>query len=332
MSHPNSRVSMIIPTFNEVLNLPILIKEIEGLRATLLQKSGLELEVIFVDNNSLDGSSKLFRELANQSDWIKIVRHKYNRGLQQSIRTGIVHSSGGAVLVYQSDMQDPLELIPLLFDHWRSGAKYVATKIIKRNSGLVDGLVRSLGYLILRFFSRVKLISNSTDFWLIDAELGKSVLLSTNIRTFFRMDLLEICMPDIVIPYERSKRSNGYSNFNFALKYEFFLDALLSDIRKYLTNVVLLITLSIFALISSVVLKLSVFNTSSYFQQLNQVSVYLFSTLLALSVLSIMFLNLEMTQRIYKQPFRDFSHYDIHYLPANGESTCKELTCYSYLN
>ena len=323
---------MIIPTFNEVLNLPILIRELEDLKVTLLQKSGLELEIVFVDNNSLDGSSKLFRELANQSDWIKIIRHKYNRGLQQSIRTGIVHSTGDAVLVYQSDMQDPLELIPLLFEHWQSGAKYVATKIIKRNSGLVDGLVRSLGYLILRFFSRVKTISNSTDFWLIDAELGRSVLLSTNLRTFFRMDLLEICMPDIVIPYERKKRSKGNSNFNFDLKYEFFLDALLSDIRKYLANMALLVTLSVLALFTSIVLKLSVLNTSSYFQQVNQVSVYLFTTLLVLSVLSIMFLNLEMTQRIYKQPFRDFLNYDSHYLQANNESTCKELSCYSYLN
>jgi glycosyltransferase involved in cell wall biosynthesis len=332
MSNSNSRVSLIIPTFNEVLNLPILIRKLEDLKVTLLQKNGLELEVVFVDNNSLDGSSKLFRELANRSDWIQIIRHKYNRGLQQSIRTGIVHSTGDAVLVYQSDMQDPLELIPILFEHWQSGAKYVATKIVKRNSGLVDGLVRSLGYLILRFFSRVKLISNSTDFWLIDAELGRSVLLSTNIRTFFRMDLLEICIPDIVIPYERKKRSKGNSNFNFTLKYEFFLDALLSDIRKYLTNLMLLITLSVFALLTSTVLELTVLNKSSYFQQFNQVLVYIFTILLSLSVLSIMFLNLEMTQRIYKQPFRDFSNYDIHYLQASNESTCKELSCYSYLN
>src|SRR5690606_17193549 len=68
-------LSIIIPTYREAANIPLILARISALR----QKHNLLLEVLFMDDNSQDGSVEAVKQ--SGFDWAKIIVRTENRGL-----------------------------------------------------------------------------------------------------------------------------------------------------------------------------------------------------------------------------------------------------------
>jgi glycosyltransferase involved in cell wall biosynthesis len=103
---PRSKISLIIPVFNEVDNLRELVRQIEG------ALSGNDYEVIFVDDGSADGSVELLRELVDDSSGnFCLVEFRRNFGQTAAIAAGIDHSSGDVIVLLDADLQnDPADI------------------------------------------------------------------------------------------------------------------------------------------------------------------------------------------------------------------------------
>ncbi len=96
---PQFRLSVVIPVFNEVNTV---VQVIERVRATRLP-----LEIILVDDGSLDGTRDKLAALP-QADDLKIILHDHNRGKGAALRTGFTHATGTAVVVQDADLEyDP---------------------------------------------------------------------------------------------------------------------------------------------------------------------------------------------------------------------------------
>jgi glycosyltransferase involved in cell wall biosynthesis len=175
----------------------------------------------------------VLQEFLGDFEQVHLYRHIRNMGMQGSILSGLKLAKGHAAVILQSDLQDPPELIFEMIEKWRSGANFVATKIRNRNSNFLDRTSRTLAYLFLNSLSAVKIQSNAGDFWLIDRKILDQLILENTLRPFFRTAIPKIQNADATIVYDRRKRKGGNSNFNFIGKYEFFVDALLSDARKF---------------------------------------------------------------------------------------------------
>jgi dolichol-phosphate mannosyltransferase len=253
--YTKSTVSVIIPTRNESTNIVKLAEAIDLLRSAS-HENETNFEFLIIDNLSTDQTWKMLLEkFSNDSD-VRLIQHLTNLGMQGSIMTGLKECRGGAAIVLQSDLQDPPQIITKMVKEWVSGSKYITTKITKRNSSFVDRQSRTLGYIFLNLLSGVKIQLNSGDFWLIDRSIIDQLVIRSNSRTFFRTIIPRISVPDFVIPYERSSRKNGSTNFNFLGKYEFFIDAMLSDTR-YLSMVLFFLSCGIF-LISFLMLLIGI--------------------------------------------------------------------------
>jgi dolichol-phosphate mannosyltransferase len=232
------KVSVICPSRNESASVEGLQDAIIRINTEIinLYNREIQIEFIIVDNASSDDSLEQmmnsFREFGN----VQIVQHARNLGLQNSILTGLTLAVGDAAIVLQFDLQDPPNLIFEMINRWLDGEKYVITKIKKRNSGVLDSLSRTLGYLFLNVVSGVRVEVNSGDFWLIDREIINQVVSLKSSRPFFRTLLPRLTSPNSIIEYTRLRRQSGRSNFNFSGKFEFFLDALLSDTRRLVLN------------------------------------------------------------------------------------------------
>lgn len=93
------RLSVVIPVFNEVNTV---VQVIERVRRT-----ALPLEIILVDDGSLDGTREKLSALP-ASDDLKIILHDHNRGKGAALRTGFQHATGTAVVVQDADLEyDP---------------------------------------------------------------------------------------------------------------------------------------------------------------------------------------------------------------------------------
>jgi dolichol-phosphate mannosyltransferase len=149
------QLSVVVPTFNERDNVTALFRKLETALA------GIAWEVIFVDDNSPDGTWRVVRDLARKDGRVRCVRRIGRRGLSGACIEGILASSAPCAAVMDADLQhDETQLSKMLalieqgaaelvigsryveggnadsFDRARAGASAFATEIAKRVLGV----------------------------------------------------------------------------------------------------------------------------------------------------------------------------------------------------
>lgn len=118
----NTDLSIIVPCYNEEQNIPRLWTEIEKAMAN----SGVNWELVLVDDGSTDGTRKLIEELARNSPRVKCVFHKTNRGIVAGWKSGLSASSGKLIVTTDADLQYlPADILKLLARQRESGADLV---------------------------------------------------------------------------------------------------------------------------------------------------------------------------------------------------------------
>jgi glycosyltransferase involved in cell wall biosynthesis len=101
-------ISVVIPVFNERDSLPALYAEIAG----VTQTSQLDLEVLFVDDGSTDGSWQVITELAREHAEVHGLRFRRNFGKAAALSAGLHAARGDIILTLDADLQDDPAEIP----------------------------------------------------------------------------------------------------------------------------------------------------------------------------------------------------------------------------
>ena len=112
-------VSIVIPTYREVENIPLIIERI----AKVKQVSLNDLEVIFVDDNSQDGSVEAIAALG--LDWVKMIVRTNERGLSSAVLEGFRAARGDVLVCMDCDLSHPASAIPHMILALESGQQFV---------------------------------------------------------------------------------------------------------------------------------------------------------------------------------------------------------------
>ena len=99
--------SIIIPVFNEE---DVILETYNRLKQ-VMEKSGGHYELLFVDDGSMDASTKILKDLCQKDSKIKLLIFSRNFGQQAALSAGIDYASGKAVVLMDADLQDPPEVI-----------------------------------------------------------------------------------------------------------------------------------------------------------------------------------------------------------------------------
>jgi len=161
-----SKLSLIIPVFNEEKNIQPLHEE---LSSTISKLDNYEFEIIFVNDGSTDNSLEEIKKIENQDQRIKTIDFSRNFGKEMAITAGINTCQGDACIMIDSDLQHPVEKISDFLEKWKQGGE-VIIGVRKSNKG--EGLIKKIGsyffYKIINKISATKIIPNATDFRLLD--------------------------------------------------------------------------------------------------------------------------------------------------------------------
>jgi dolichol-phosphate mannosyltransferase len=115
LAHCGPEVSIIVPTFNERGNVAELVQRISR---CLAQRSW---EVIFVDDDSPDGTAALVREIAAQDARVRCIQRIGRRGLSSACIEGMLSTSAPYLAVIDADLQHDERLLPAMLDTLKRG-------------------------------------------------------------------------------------------------------------------------------------------------------------------------------------------------------------------
>ena len=108
---------MVVPCFNEELNLPVLVNRINQAMGSV----GIPGEIVLVSDGSRDGTGAVIDQLSRQFQNVRAVHHPGNRGIVEGWRSGLAASKGDFVLTTDADLQYAPEDIPLLYREMVTG-------------------------------------------------------------------------------------------------------------------------------------------------------------------------------------------------------------------
>ncbi len=217
-------VSVVVPVYFNAESLPRLAERLRSIAAS----ADFDVEVLFVDDGSGDGSWARIEEIARAWPCARGIRLTRNFGSQMAIAAGLREARGEAAAVLSADLQEPPELLPDLVDAWRKGATAVLAVRKSRPEGWTTRAAAGVYYRTLRRLALSHMPLGGFDCFLIGRPAIEFLAENREIHTSLPGLLVWGGFPTAIVPYDRQAREDGESRWTLAKKLKYFLDAVIS--------------------------------------------------------------------------------------------------------
>ncbi len=217
--------SVIAPIFNEVGNISELYRRV---RETL-EKTGDAWELLMVDDGSIDGSTDEIRKLASQDSRVKPIIFARNFGHQIAVTAGLDYALGQAVVIIDSDLQDPPEVILDMISQWKQGYEVVyAQRSEREGETWFKLLTASIFYRIVYRITDVKIPMDTGDFRLLDRKVVNVMKQMRERHRFLRGMSTWVGFKQTGVTYKRAARFSGETKYPLKKMVKFASDAITS--------------------------------------------------------------------------------------------------------
>jgi dolichol-phosphate mannosyltransferase len=234
-------ISVVVPCFNDHEVVPLTharLIEVLGCR------SDVDLEIIYIDDGSSDDTLATLNTIADQESRAVVVSFTRNFGHQAAVTAGLQYAKGDAVVVIDSDLQDPPEVIPAMLDKWSEGYEIVYGIRARRQEGWFRLAAYSVFYRLIRSASQIDIPVDSGDFALLDRKAVDALNMLPERTRYVRGLRAWIGYRQIGIPYERPARAAGQSGYTILKMLRLAIDGITSFTSKPLTIIFYLGVLS----------------------------------------------------------------------------------------
>jgi glycosyltransferase involved in cell wall biosynthesis len=216
-------LSVVAPNFNEAQTLPELYRRMRE----VLDSTGETWELILVDDGSTDGSTNIIRELSEKDRRVRPVIFARNFGHQIAVTAGLDYSRGQAVVIIDSDLQDPPEVIPDLVAKWREGYEVVyAIRTEREGESWFKLFTASLFYRVIYRITDVDIPMDTGDFRLLDRKVVNVLNKMRERHRFLRGMSVWVGFRQIGVPYKRVARFAGETKYPLKKMFRFASDAI----------------------------------------------------------------------------------------------------------
>lgn len=224
----NFLLSIVIPVFNEELNIDPLLKRLFPVL------KNYDYEIIFVSDGSKDNTDAIIKKYAKKNNRIKLISFTRNFGHQMALTAGYEASKGDCVISMDADLQDPPEIIPTMLEKWQKGAKIIyAKRDEKRN---VDSFIKKktarLFYRFINFLSDTPIPNNVGDYRLLDRDTLNFLNSLPERSRFLRGLVAWGNYPTEYVYFKREKRFAGETHYTLSKMVNFALDGITSFSTK----------------------------------------------------------------------------------------------------
>lgn len=214
-------ITIIVPIYNEQAAIPIFHDAIRS----QLSLPNHEVGILFIDDGSTDGSLEVVERIAGTDPLVSYVSFSRNFGKEAALFAGLEHAGGDAVIPMDVDLQDPIDVIPVLVSKWEEGTDVVLAKrkhrtsdtMLKRNSA-------AMFYWLHDKIAESPIEENVGDFRLLDRKVVEALKTLPERKLFMKGIFSWVGFAQEIVEYDRAPRVAGQSKFtpwklwNFALE------------------------------------------------------------------------------------------------------------------
>jgi dolichol-phosphate mannosyltransferase len=262
MSSEKKTLDILCPVFNEEGMVEIFYQALKKVLQSL--ESRYEWNIIFIMDRSSDNTSQILTQLSQNESRVKAIKLSSRFGHQMSLVAGIDHSHAEAIIMMDSDLQHPPELIPKLLEEYEKGNDVVYTI---RKEPMDKSAVKRMGskkfYQLMNKLSEVKLNSGEADFRLISRKVA--LVFQNDIREknqFLRGLFRWVGFNSVGVEYSPAERTVGESKYNMSRMMRFASAGIVSFSKKPLQYAIYLgIIFSCLGLLSAAISFFSYFIT-----------------------------------------------------------------------
>jgi dolichol-phosphate mannosyltransferase len=220
-------LAVVVPTFNERDNVGELRDRLERVLA------GVDWEVIFVDDDSTDGTRAVLHELARSDARVRILHRIGRRGLASAVTEGIQSTSAAYVAVMDADLQHDEDLLPRMLESLRSsncdvvvGSRYLESGGVEswdRNRRIISRVATRLAQHLLH----AELTDPMSGFFLLRREaFDRAARRLSSLGYKILLDILMSARPPLAVvevPYVFRNRVHGESKLDSAVTWEYLM-------------------------------------------------------------------------------------------------------------
>ncbi len=212
------KLSILIPTYNEIDNIEPLTKEI--ITVMTQQLPSYLYEILIIDNYSTDGTREKIKELCKKNKNIKGILNAKNFGQLNSPFYGMTQITGDAVILMCADFQDPPRMILDFVKEWENGYKIVIGIKNKSKESKFMYLIRTMYYKMIDKMANIKHIEHFTGFGLYDKKFIEVLRKLDDPTPYLRGIVAELGFTRKEISYEQPQRKFGKTKNNFFSLYD----------------------------------------------------------------------------------------------------------------
>ncbi len=171
---------------------------------------------LFVNDGSRDGTLGIIRRLAEEDPRVSYISFSRNFGKEAAMLAGLDYAESDAVILMDSDLQHPPELIPEMVRWWRQGYDDVCAKRADRkDEGFVKRHLTNFFYKLLQKCSRTEIQRNVGDFRLLDRRCVAALRLMREGERYTKGMFTWVGFKKKEIPFHVRPRAAGKTTWNY---------------------------------------------------------------------------------------------------------------------
>ena len=218
-------ISVIVPCFNE----SEVIRETNDRLLSILSRTGVAFELIYIDDGSKDDTLSILESIQNANSSIKVLTLSRNFGHQAAVSAGLRYTRGDAVVVIDADLQDPPELIVDMIAKWKEGYEVVFAQRERRLGESHFKIITSKIFSrLMKYLTDFEIPMDTGDFVLMDRSVVDILIQLPEHHKFMRGLVAWVGFKRIGIKYIRHPRFAGTTKYSLKKMISLARDAVFS--------------------------------------------------------------------------------------------------------
>ena len=210
-----SLLSVIIPCYNEEESVPLFYTEFVK-NDSYLKNRGTDVEFLFIDDGSRDGTVSEVRKLHEQDERVHLISFSRNFGKEAAMYAGLEKSKGDYVVIMDADLQDPPELIPQMFEYMDEGYDSVATRrVTRKGEPPIRSFFARLFYRLMKKISKTEIMDGARDYRLMTRQMVDSILSMQEYNRFTKGIFGWVGYRTKWLEFENVERAKGETKWSF---------------------------------------------------------------------------------------------------------------------